>query len=328
MRVAVFSTKSYDRNALSTANDGRHELTFFEAKLLPETAGLADGHDAICPFVNDQVDAETIASLAEGGTRLIATRSAGYNHIDLDAAREHGMAVARVPAYSPNAVAEHALALILTLNRKMHRAYNRVREGNFSLDGLMGFTLDGKTVGVVGTGSIGRVFARIMNSMGCEVIAADPNPSDVVAEYAEYVTNDELFSRSDIISLHCPLMPQTHHLIDAESIARMKDGVMIINTSRGGLIDTQALTAGLKSGKVGHVGLDVYEEEEGLFFEDLSNHIIRDDVFSRLLTFPNVVITGHQGFFTEEALQNIAETTIANITAHETGDGALHTVTA
>ncbi len=326
MRVAVFSTKSYDRTALRAANAGRHELTFFEAKLLPETAGLADGHQAICPFVNDQVDAKVIATVAEGGTRLIATRSAGYNHVDLEAAATHDITVARVPAYSPNAVAEHALALILTLNRKMHRAYNRVREGNFSLDGLMGFTLDGKTVGVVGTGSIGLVFARIMHSMGCRVLATDPNPSDAVAEFAEYVELDALLADSDIISLHCPLMPQTHHLIDADSIDQMRDGVMIINTSRGGLIDTQALTAGLKSGKIGHVGLDVYEEEEGLFFEDLSNHIIRDDVFSRLLTFPNVVITGHQGFFTEEALQNIAETTIGNITAFDGGGGELHQV--
>lgn len=328
MRVAVFSTKSYDRAALERANDQRHDLTFFEAKLAPETASLAADYEAICPFVNDDVDAETIAALADGGTRLIATRSAGYNHIDLDAAADHGITVARVPAYSPNAVAEHALALILTLNRKMHRAYNRVREGNFSLDGLMGFTLDGKTVGVVGTGSIGRVFASIMVAMGCEVIAADPNPDDALRDTVDYVELDTLFESSDIISLHCPLVPQTHHLIDAESIAAMKDGVMIINTSRGGLIDTQALIDGLKSGKVGHVGLDVYEEEEGLFFEDLSNDIIRDDVFMRLLTFPNVVITGHQGFFTEEALQNIAETTIANITAFETGGGDLNAVTA
>ena len=327
MRVAVFSTKSYDKTALETANDQRHELTFFEAKLAPETASLAAGYEAICPFVNDEVDAETVAALADGGTRLIATRSAGYNHIDLDAASSHGITVARVPAYSPNAVAEHALALILTLNRRMHRAYNRVREGNFSLDGLMGFTLDGKTVGVVGTGSIGRVFATIMGAMGCEVIASDPNPDDALGETVDYVSLDTLFRASDIISLHCPLMPQTHHLIDAESIAQMKQGVMIINTSRGGLIDTKALTEGLKSGRIGHVGLDVYEEEEGLFFEDLSNHIIRDDVFMRLLTFPNVVITGHQGFFTEEALQNIAETTIANITAFETGADDLNAVT-
>lgn len=326
MRVAVFSTKPYDQSALQRANEQRHELTFFEAKLASETASLAAGYEAICPFVNDDVDAEVVAALADGGTRLIATRSAGYNHIDLEAASAHGITVARVPAYSPNAVAEHALALILTLNRKMHRAYNRVREGNFSLDGLMGFTLEGKTVGVVGTGSIGRVFAKIMDAMGCDVIAADPNPDDTLRDTVDYVALDTLFEASDIISLHCPLMPQTHHLIDAESIAQMKQGVMIINTSRGGLIDTKALTDGLKSGRVGHVGLDVYEEEEGLFFEDLSNHIIRDDVFMRLLTFPNVVITGHQGFFTKEALQSIAEATIANITAFESGGGDLHVV--
>jgi D-lactate dehydrogenase len=326
MRVAVFSTKPYDREALSAANDGRHDLQFFEARLAPETAGLAAEFDAICPFVNDDVDAETVDKLADGRTRLLALRSAGFNHVDLDAASAHGITVARVPAYSPNAVAEHALALILTLNRKMHRAYNRVREGNFSLDGLMGFTLSGKTVGVVGTGSIGAVFAQTMDAMGCRVLASDPNPARSLADRVEYVELAELFTESDIISLHCPLIHETHHMIDAESIATMKEGVMLINTSRGGLIDTQALIDGLKSGQVGHVGLDVYEEEEGLFFEDLSNHIIRDDVFMRLLTFPNVVITGHQGFFTEEALRNIAETTIANVTAFETGDGELHEV--
>lgn len=328
MKVAVFSTKAYDRSFLGTANEGRHDLSYFEAQLTEDTVPLAEGHDAVCDFVNDDLDAPVLETLAETGIELIALRSAGFNHVDLNAAADLDLTVARVPAYSPHAVAEHALALILTLNRKTNRAYNRVRESNFSLEGLMGFDLNDKTVGVIGTGKIGVIFARIMNGVGCHVLGHDPYPNDEARPHLDYVSQEELFEASDIISLHCPLTPETHHLVDREAIAQMKDGVMIINTSRGGLIDTPAVIEGLKSEQIGHLGLDVYEEEDNLFFQDLSGRVIQDDVFMRLLTFPNVLITGHQGFFTEEALQNIAETTIANITAFETGNGEVHTVTA
>lgn len=328
MRVAVFSTKPYDQSFLEEANGGRHELAFFEARLTSRTASLADGYQGVCAFVNDRLGADVLEMLARGGTRLVALRSAGFNHVDLEAAEKHDLVVARVPAYSPHAVAEHALALILTLNRKTNRAYNRVREGNFSLAGLMGFDLYGKTVGVIGTGKIGLAFARAMAGIGSRVLAFDPHPNADGEAVAEYVSLGELFERSDIISLHCPLTPESWHLIGPETLAQMKDGVMIINTSRGGLVDTQAVFDALKSGKVGHLGLDVYEEEEALFFKDLSDRVIQDDLFMRLLTFPNVVITGHQGFFTEEAVRSIAETTIGNITAFETGEGTLHRVTA
>lgn len=328
MRVAVFSTKSYDRSSLDRANGDRHEITYFDARLTADTAPLAEGFPAICAFVNDRLNREVIAQLEAGGTRLIALRSAGFNHVDLAAAAEHGLTVARVPAYSPHAVAEHALALILTLNRKTNRAYNRVRENNFSLEGLMGFDLHDKTVGVVGTGKIGAIFARIMHGIGCEILASDPYPNEEVEAFGTYVENETLFRESDIVSLHCPLTPETHHLIDRTAIEQMKEGAMLINTSRGGLIDTRAVIDGLKSEKIGHLGLDVYEEEEELFFKDLSDRVIKDDVFMRLLTFPNVVITAHQGFFTKEAVRNIAETTIGNVTAFETGEGELHEVRA
>ncbi len=328
MNVAVFSTKSYDRSFLDAANDGRHNLSYFEAPLTADTVPLAEGHDAVCAFVNDDLDAPVLKTLTDMGIRLVALRSAGFNHVDLNAAADLDLTVARVPAYSPHAVAEHALALILTLNRKTNRAYNRVRESNFSLEGLMGFDLNDKTVGVIGTGKIGIIFARIMKGVGCHVLGHDPYPNEEARTHLDYVSQDELFRQSDIISLHCPLTPETHHLVDRDSIAEMRDGVMLINTSRGGLIDTPAVIKGLKNGKIGHLGLDVYEEEDNLFFQDLSGRVIQDDVFMRLLTFPNVLITGHQGFFTEEALQNIAETTIGNITAFETGDGEVHTVTA
>jgi D-lactate dehydrogenase len=328
MDVAVFSTKPYDRSFLDAANAGRHDLTYFEPRLTPETVALADGYDAVCAFVNDRLNADVLDALADEGIRLIALRSAGFNHVDLQAADERGLTVARVPAYSPHAVAEHALALILTLNRKTNRAYNRVREGNFSLDGLMGFDLHGKTAGVVGTGKIGRIFARIMDGVGCRVLAFDPYPDSEAEAYVDYVSRPTLFRESDIVSLHCPLTPETHHMVDQDAIATMKDGVMLINTSRGGLVDTRAVVEGLKNETIGHLGLDVYEEEENLFFEDLSDRVIQDDVFMRLLTFPNVLITGHQAFFTEEALENIAATTLENITAFETGEGTLHEVTA
>ena len=328
MDVAVFSTKGYDERYLTRANQGHdHRLTFFEPRLVHDTVALAAGHDAVCAFVNDQLSGEVLRALHEQGTELIALRSAGFNHVDLEVADELDMTVVRVPAYSHHAVAEHALALILGLNRKLYRAYNRVREGNFALDGLLGFDLHGKTVGVIGTGKIGTIFGRIMSGLGCDVLAFDPYPNEEVRGFARYVDLPELLAASDIVSLHCPLTPDTDHLIDESAIAQMKDGVMLINTSRGRLVDTRAVIDGLKSRRIGHLGLDVYEEEQDLFFEDLSDRVIRDDVFSRLLTFPNVLITGHQGFFTDEAITNIAETTLRNITAYATGAGEMHRVT-
>ncbi len=328
MRIAVFSTKGYDRLALDEANRRHgHELVYFEPRLSRDTAPLARGFEGVCPFVNDQLPTEVVAALAEGGTGLITLRSAGFNHVDLRAAAAHGVTVARVPAYSPHAVAEHAVALILTLNRKLHRAYNRVREGNFALEGLLGFDLHGRTVGVVGTGKIGTVFCRILAGFGCRILAYDSVLNPEVREAGgEYVGLDALLGAADIVALHLPLTPETHHLIDADALRRMRPGVMLINTSRGGLIDTRAVIDALKGGRVGALGLDVYEEEADLFFEDLSGSVIQDDVFARLLTFPNVLITGHQGFFTREALERIAETTLANATAWERGTGTLHRV--
>jgi D-lactate dehydrogenase len=319
VRVAVFSTKPYDRSHLAAASaDGGHELDFLEAKLSAETVPLAAGYPAICVFVHDELDARVLRELADGGTRLVALRAAGFNNVDLAAAAEVGVQVARVPAYSPYAVAEHAVALILALDRRTHRAYNRVREGNFALDGLLGFDLHGRTVGIVGTGRIGAVFARIMAGFGCRLLASDPYPNDEVrALGARYVELDDLFRDADIIALHAPLTPETHHLVDRERLALVRQGVMIVNTSRGGLIDTEAAIEALKDGRIGYLGLDVYEEEDALFFEDLSQDIIQDDTFARLLTFPNVLITAHQAFFTEEALRRIAETTIENLTAFE-----------
>lgn len=328
MRIAVFSTKPYDRRFLDQANQTQHELTYFDPQLTAETAPLAAGFEAVCAFVNDKLDAPVLQLLHGNGTRLIALRSAGFNNVDLPEAERLGMTVVRVPAYSPHAVAEHAVALVLSLNRMTFRAYNRVREGNFSLDGLLGFDLYGKTVGVVGTGKIGLIFADIMYGFGCKVLAADPYPSPDAKAFVEYVSLEHLLETADIISLHCPLTPETDHLIDAEAIARMKDGVMVINTGRGRVIDTKAVIDGLKSGKIGRLGLDVYEEEEHLFFQDLSQRVIGDDQFMRLTTFHNVLITGHQAFFTAEALTNIADTTIANITAFESGTGTLHRVNA
>jgi len=330
MRVAVFSTKNYDRMSLELANATYgHELVFFEPRLTQETTALAVQFPVVCVFVNDQLDATVLIRLARQGTRLIALRSAGFNNVDLIAARASGLTVVRVPAYSPYAVAEHTVGLILTLNRKIHRAYARVREGNFALDGLLGFDLHGRTVGIIGTGKIGAVVAHIMNGFGCQLLAYDPFPNpDCERLGLRYVSRPHLFAASDIITLHCPLTPETRHLINAEALGQMKSGVMLINTGRGALIDTQAVIEALKSGRIGYLGLDVYEEEADLFFEDLSDKVIRDDVFARLLTFPNVVITGHQGFFTEEALKNIAETTLANITAFELEQGTMHEVSA
>jgi D-lactate dehydrogenase len=328
MKVGVFSTQPYDRDPFERANQRHgHELTFTEARLEEGTAEWAASFDAVIPFVNDSLRRTVLERLARGKTRLIALRCTGFNNVDLAAAREFGITVARVPAYSPHAVAEHAVGLIMTLNRKYHRAYSRVRESNFSLVGLSGFDLCGRTVGVVGTGAIGAVFGKIMLGFECRVLAYDPWPNAACREQGmQYVSLNDLARASDIISLHCPLTPETHHLINASTLAKMKRGVMLINTGRGALIDARAVIAALKSGQLGHLGIDVYEEEETLFFRDLSGQIVQDDVFMRLLTFPNVLVTAHQGFLTREALANIAETTIGNLTAFERGQGTLHRV--
>lgn len=331
MDVTVFSTKAYDRRFLDEANAASgtpHRLRYLEARLTVESAPLAQGAAAVCAFVNDVLDGPVLELLATGGTRMAALRSAGFNHVDLAAAADLGIAVGRVPAYSPDAVAEHTVGLILTLNRKIHKAYARVREGNFSLDGLLGFDLKGRTAGIVGAGKIGIAVARILSGFGCRVLAYDPAPpAELAAIGAEVVALDRLLAESDIVSLHCPLTPDTHHLIDREALAGMKHGMMLINTGRGALVDTSALIKGLKSGAIGYLGLDVYEEEGDLFFEDLSGQILQDDVFARLLTFPNVLVTGHQAFFTAEAMAAIAATTIDNLSNFEQQGVPRHPVT-
>lgn len=321
MRVAVFSTKPYDRTFLDAAAEGTgHELHYFEARLTADTAGLARGHDAACIFVNDEADAEALRILKEGGVSLVACRCAGFNQVDVPVAKELGIAVVRVPAYSPHAVAEYAVGLMLALNRHIPRAYNRVREGNFMLDGLMGFDMHGKTAGVVGTGKIGGLVAKILRGFGCDVVAHDAyiNP-DCTAIGVEYVGLDDLLARSDVVSLHCPLTPETRHLINARTLGLMKPGAMLVNTSRGDVIDTGAVVGALKSGRLGSLGIDVYEEEEHYFFEDFSSRVIEDDVLARLLTFPNVLVTGHQAFFTREAIGNIARTVVDSFTNYEKG---------
>ena len=315
--IRVFSTKPYDRDGFDAANErlaSPHDLVFLDARLEPSTAELAAGADAVCVFVNDDLSAPVLEALSAGGVRTIALRCAGFNNVDLEVATRLGLTVVHVPAYSPNAVAEHTLALILSLNRRIHRAYNRVRDGNFALDGLVGVDLAGKTAGVVGTGRIGAIVARLLWHLRCRVLAVDPFPDEHLLELGvEYVDLDRLLAESDIVTLNCPLTPDTHHLIDADAIGAMRRGAMLVNTGRGALIDTQAAIAGLKSGQVGSLALDVYEEEAELFFEDRSEQIIDDDVFSRLLTFPNVLITAHQAFLTREALAAIAETTLSNV---------------
>ncbi len=317
MKVAIFSTKPYDRQFLLAANQAvgePHELVFFEPRLTAVTATLAAGFPAVCAFINDRLDRETLVAIAHQGTRYIALRSAGFNHVDLTAAADLGLTIARVPAYSPYAVAEHAVGLILMLNRKLYRAYNRVRDDNFALNGLLGFDLHGSTVGVVGTGKIGECFMQIMRGFGCQILAYDVRENPTCLELgARYVALPELLGQSDIVSLHCPLLPATHHLINPDTLAQLKPGAMLINTSRGGLIDTRAVIDALKSGQVGYFGTDVYEEEEDLFFEDWSDTIIHDETFQLLQSFPNVVITAHQAFFTRNALEAIATTTIRNL---------------
>jgi D-lactate dehydrogenase len=323
MRVGVFSAKSYDREQLARANresGAPHDLVFLEARLTRETAGLGSAFPAICAFVNDHLDAAVLETLAAGATRLVALRCAGFNNVDVAAARRLGLDVARVPAYSPHAVAEHTLGLLLTLIRRLHRAMNRVRDGNFSLEGLLGFELHGRTIGVVGTGKIGETMLRVLSGFGARLLAYDPAPNPAcVALGATYVPLAELLAAADVVTLHCPLTPATRHLIDGPALARMKPGAVLVNTGRGALVDAVALIQALKDGRLGGLAMDVYEEEEQLFFEDHSGDVLQDDVFARLLTFPNVVITGHQAFFTEEALQAICRTTIGNISDFEQG---------
>jgi len=319
MKIAVFSTKPYDREFLEISNkEHQHQIKFFKYGLNSETMWMAKDYPVVCPFVNDILDKEVLTYLYENNTRLITLRSAGFNNVDVQTAEELGMTVVRVPAYSPYAVAEHTVSLILALNRKIYKAHSRVRDGNFSLDGLLGFDLNGKTVGIIGTGKIGTVVAKILNGFGCNLLAYDSYENEECKNLGvKYVGLSEILHKSDIITLHCPLTPETKYMINSESIKEMKDGVMIINTSRGALIDTKAVTKALKSGKIGYLGLDVYEEEANIFFEDLSNTVIKDDIFARLLTFPNVIITGHQAFFTKNALENIAQTALENVTNFE-----------
>lgn len=315
MRVAAFSIKPYDRASLSAAAAGTPiEWSWFEPRLDPVTARLAEGAVAVNCFVNDQLDAAALEILADRGVKLITLRCAGFNQVDLAAAARLSLPVVRVPEYSPHAVAEHTIGLVLTLDRRLHKAYNRVRDGNFSLEGLLGFDLHGRTAGVIGTGRIGRRVAEILLGFGCRVLAHDPAPEPALAARGvAFVPLDELLAASDIVTLHCPLRPSTRHLIDAAALGRMKRGAMLVNTSRGGLVDTPAVIEALKSGQLGHLGLDVYEEEADLFFDDRSDAIIQDDVFTRLLTFPNVVITAHQAFFTQNALDAIAAQTVRNL---------------
>jgi len=326
IEATVYDTKPYDREYLSRAAFAKNiSWRFHEFQLSAETAFAAMGSQAVCVFVNDRTDRECLESLAAIGVKLIALRCAGFNNVDLEAARSLGLNVVRVPAYSPHAVAEHAVGLLLTLNRKIHRAYNRVRELNFSLSGLVGFDIHGKTVGIIGTGKIGQVAAQIFRGFGANVIAYDPFPASdwADANNVRYVDMDTMFSTGDIISLHLPLATETLHILNAETMARMKPGVFIINTSRGKLIDSTALIAALKSGHLGGVALDVYEEEEGIFFQDLSGHVLLDDELSHLLMFPNVLITSHQAFLTHEALSEIARVTTENIVKLETGESFL-----
>lgn len=322
MKTAVYSARRYDKTMLAQANEGAgHELRFLEDRLSRETAILAEGCEAVCVFVNDTVDAEVLGILAGQGVRLVATRSTGYNHIDAAAARRLGIAVVRVTDYSPNSVAEFAVGLLLAVNRKIARASVRTREGNFDLDGLMGFDLHGKTVGVIGTGKIGTIFARIMAGFGCTLVGYDRYPTPAFeALGGRYIGVDELLACSDVVSLHCPLLEETHHIVNAAALARVKRGCVLVNTSRGGLVDTEAAVQALKTGQLGGLAIDVYEQEASLFFQDLSSTIITDDVIQRLVSFPNVIVTGHQAFFTVEAIGQIMRTTIDSIGAFERGE--------
>lgn len=312
MNIAFFSSKPYDQKFFDLANRSHHfDLKFLETRLNDETFRLAEGCEAVCCFVNDQLDSQVLEPLAKLGVKFIALRCAGFNNVDLKALDSLGLQAARVPAYSPYAVAEHTVGLLLTLNRKIHRAFNRVRELNFALHGLIGFDLHGTTVGVVGTGKIGQVVVSILKGFGCRILAHDPYPAEGLP--VEYVELKQLLQESKVVTLHCPLTPESHHLINAEALALMHPDSLLVNTSRGGLVDTAAVVRALKRKKLGGLAIDVYEEEEELFFQDQSSQVLQDDVFARLLTFPNVLITGHQAFLTEDALTNIAETTLSNL---------------
>jgi D-lactate dehydrogenase len=321
MRVLFFSARPYDQESMDAVNAGRHHFKYTPTRLEEHTASLAKGFPAVCGFVNDTFDAPVLQTLAEGGTRLVLLRSTGFNNVDIAAAEANGIVAMRVGYYSPYSVAEHVVALLQTLNRKTHKAYVRTREDNFLLDGLLGFDLHGKTVGIAGTGKIGSIVARIMHGFGCELLGHDPYPNDACRALGlSYVPFDDMLRRSDIVTLHMPLTPENYHIINGETLALMKPTAFLINTSRGGLIDTQALIRALKARRIGAVGLDVYEEEGDIFFRDLSGRVQPDDVFARLLTFPNVLVTGHQGFFTREALRDIATATLQNIADFEAGN--------
>lgn len=328
MRIAIFGAKKYEEALLEQLNTKYgHELEYFELPLGPQTVGLAAGFPAVSVFVNDQVDREVLRRLVNGGTKLVATRSTGFNHIDLEASQEFGVKIARVTDYSPHSVAEFAVGLLLAVNRRIHRAYNRTREGNFELDGLMGMDLAGRTVGVIGTGKIGRIFARIMVGFGCKVLGSDVHHApEFEGIGGQYVELERLQSEADVISLHCPLTPETHYIINQRSLDRMKRGALLVNTSRGGLVDTEAAIEAVKSGQLAGLAIDVYEQEEGLFFRDLSSSIIPDDVIQRLMAFPNVIVTGHQAFFTREAINTILETTLANVSDFAAGRSLVNEV--
>lgn len=320
MKVAVFSAKPYDRRFLDEANRGRLELVYFEVRLDNATCRLARDFPVVCTFVNDRLDRETLRLLFDGKTRMLALRCAGYNNVDFYSVKHLGFTVARVAAYSPNSISEYTLGLMLALARKICKAYNRTREGNFSLSGLLGYNLCDRRAGVIGTGRIGALVVKGLLGLGCEVMASDvfPNP-ELAALGVPYVERDEILEKCDLISLHCPLTPETRHLINRDAVRKMRDDVMLVNTSRGGLIDTSAVIDGLKSGKIGSLAIDVYEEERELFFEDYSDRIIQDDTLARILNFPNVIVTGHQAFFTVEAMRGIADRTIENILAWQNG---------
>jgi D-lactate dehydrogenase len=333
MKIAVFSTKPYDQESLDRTNtelNSQLDFEYFDTRLTPQTAFLAQGCQAVCVFVNDQVDKKTLEILASQGVKLVTLRCTGFNNVDLVAAKQLGIKVTRVTYYSPYSVAEFTVGLMLMLNRKLYRAYNRVRDDNFSLDGLLGFDFYGKTVGIIGTGKIGRIVGEIMVGFGCHLLGYDKYENDDFKNLknSSYVTLPELLNKSDVISLHCPLFPETKYLINPTTIAQMKPGAMLINTSRGALIDTKAAIEGIKAGQIGCLGIDVYEQEDELFFEDLSGTIIQDDVFQLLQSFPNVVITSHQAFFTREALTDISNATIENIMDFAAGKPLSHEVSA
>ena len=321
MKIAIFSARHYDREFLNASNaTAGHQLHFFEAPLELETVALAAGNEAVCIFVNDKADAGVLKALFSGGTRLVALRCTGFNNVDLKAAARLGLKVVRVVSYSPYSVAEHAVALLQAINRKIHRAYNRTRDSNFALDGLMGFDLHGKTVAVIGAGQIGRVFAGIMRGFGCNVLGYDKyHSAEFEALGARYAELSEICATADIISMHCPLTPETHHIVNADLLSSLKRGTLLINTSRGGLVNTEAVIEALKSGQLGGLALDVYEQEADLFYRDLSSTVVSDDVFERLLSFPNVIVTGHQAFFTRESITTISETTIKSVTEFASG---------